>query len=365
MGTVIFGRPDLWWWAVGGVFAVIISLSWAVIAGRLWILKKGGRARLMSQGSRIPHVMRDAIWIFWYAAGVLGLAAAVLQPIGKGFSSVPIYDSAVVIVALDVSRSCLAEDVVNEQGMHISRCEFEKLILRGLAPHLKDDQIGVLIFAQSAIALEAMLLSGEEQIWLYDSLRFIDEFFIEYVMPQGSNIPAAVMKAIELSEKTAKKKIFLFLSDGENTEDPEETKQSFAEAKKSLDKFRAQGHTVAFIIGGIGNSEGAGAPMPRRGADGKIIGCYEDNEKKGPDGSSPCKLTRPDSRFMSGMAQLLGGTYIHIRDREDVVKDLVPLLASVHEVIGWKRQETVSDYSFWLVLAAFAIFLGSPLLRVP
>ncbi len=365
MDTVIFGRPDLWWWAVGGIFAVAISLSWTVIAGRLWIRKKGGRLRLIGQGSRIPHAMRDTAWVVWYTAGAGALGAALLQPIGKGFSPVPIYDSAVVIAALDVSRSCLAEDVVSEQGMPISRCEFEKVILRELAPHLKDDQVGMLIFAQSAIALEPMLLSGEEQMFLYNSLQFIDEFFIEYVIPQGSNIPAAVMKAIELSEKAAKKKIFLFLSDGENTEDPEETNQSFAEAKKLLDKFRAEGHTIAFIVGGVGNPEGAGALMPRRGADGKIIGCYEDDEKKGPDGSSSCKLTRPDPRFMSGMAQLFGGAYVHIRNREDVVQNLAPLLASAHEVIGWRQQETTSNYSFWFALAAFGIFLGSALLRVP
>ena len=58
-----FGRPDLLFWVIFGIFAVFLSLSSVVALNRFWIWKKGGRARLISQGSRIPPFWADLGWI--------------------------------------------------------------------------------------------------------------------------------------------------------------------------------------------------------------------------------------------------------------------------------------------------------------
>jgi len=362
---MIFGRPDWFWWSAAGTLLVFCALAWTLVAGRVWIRARGGREKLIRQGSRIPRLIRDLSWMSLYVAGMAALALALMQPLGKKYALSPVYDAAVVVFLLDVSRSCLAEDVMDEQGRAISRCTFEKLVVRQLAPHLKDDLVGMIIFAKSAIVLEPMLLAGDEQELLYSSLRFIDEYFIEYFMPQGSNIAAAIFKAIQLSEGTAKKKVFLFLSDGENTEDETKTRESFRLARISLEDFRAQGQKVVFLLAGVGNPEGAGAPMPRRGPDGKIIGCYEDMEAVEPGEDARCKLTRPDPQFLSGAAQFFDGAYIHLKRPADIEELLLPFLSSARDIIGWKQEEVTADYSFWLAIFAFAMFFIAPIFKVP
>lgn len=359
-----FGRWDLLGWVIASVAVVFVSLAITVLLNRYWIRNKGGRARLCAQGSRIPHLVTDFLWVLVWSAGVLMYGFALMEPKTTTEVRVPVLDNAVVVIALDRSRSCLAEDVIDSKTKKpISRCEFEDSIVLELAPHVEKDRLGILAFAQTAIALEPITLVGNEQRILYDSLRFFDPYFVEYIIPQGSNIAAAVSGALKFFDRGAQRNIFILLSDGENTERDAETEKALLDAKTLLDTFRAEGHAVSFILVGIGAVEGEGSPMPAWDYDEKI-GCYTDTGDIDSE-FKKCKLTRPNPEYLAAMARRFGGTYIHAKSREDVKTLLLPLLSSSRAIIGWKKEETMTDLSFYFVLAGFCLLFVSPLFRVP
>lgn len=146
-----------------------------------------------------------------------------------------------VIIALDVSKSMLAEDIKP------NRIEQARQFISRLINELKSDRIGLIIFAGNAY-LQMPITTDHAAARL-----FLKSITTDLVPTQGTAIGDAVRLAIESFEGDEKKyKTLVILSDGENHQG------EALDAIEEASEFGIVVHTV-----GIGSQKGAPIPIYR------------------------------------------------------------------------------------------------------
>jgi Ca-activated chloride channel family protein len=150
-----------------------------------------------------------------------------------------------MIIALDVSRSMLAEDIKP------NRLERAKQAITALVNRMQNDKIGMIIFAGAAYTQLPITTD-------YISAKmFLANINTEIVSKQGTAIASAIdlgSKSFTQDEKASK--VVVVISDGENHEG-----DAVGAAKKAAEK----GIKVYTI--GMGSTTGAPIPLSRRGGD--------------------------------------------------------------------------------------------------
>lgn len=143
-----WARPELVW----------VLGAWAFVALVVVALDRRGAGaldRLVSSALQSSLVARPARWRRTMRLGLLtvsgfAMAAALLQPqMGERFVATPRV-GAEIMIALDVSRSMLADDAAP------SRLERAKAEVRDLLAYLRDDHVGLIAFAGRASVLSPM-----------------------------------------------------------------------------------------------------------------------------------------------------------------------------------------------------------------
>jgi len=146
--AIHWARPDLVW---------VLGL-WAAVAIAAVLLERRGSGaldRLVASALQSALVARPAPWrratrlaLLVVAGGAM--ATALLQPqMGERFVATPRV-GAEIMIALDVSRSMLADDAAP------SRLERAKAEVRDLLAYLRDDHVGLIAFAGRASVLSPM-----------------------------------------------------------------------------------------------------------------------------------------------------------------------------------------------------------------
>lgn len=179
-----------------------------------------------------------------------------------------------IIIALDCSKSMLAEDISPTRLDRAKREVYDLLTL------LEGDRVGLAAFAGTAF-LQCPLTLDYESFYL-----FMKTLTPEYLPIGGSDLVAAVTAARDGFDETESEKAMILITDGENTgsEDPVKAAE---EAKEAGIKI--------FCIG-VGSAEGV--PVP----DG------EGGFRK--DASGGIVLTKLDEDTLKKMAVVTGGTYV-------------------------------------------------------
>ncbi|KAF0238437.1 MAG: hypothetical protein FD181_1087 [Prolixibacteraceae bacterium] len=157
-----------------------------------------------------------------------------------------------LIIALDVSNSMLAEDI------QPNRLERSKLAISRLVDELKDDKIGLIVFAGDAY-IQLPITSD------YNSAKlFLNSVNTQIVPKQGTAIGAAIslgMRSFTPGSKASK--AIIVISDGENHED-----DAISAAKSAVENGIVV-HTI-----GMGLPQGSPIPVLRNGA----MGYLKDNQ---------------------------------------------------------------------------------------
>ncbi|MBI4430932.1 MAG: VWA domain-containing protein [Candidatus Omnitrophica bacterium] len=180
-----------------------------------------------------------------------------------------------LIVALDVSKSMLAEDIKP------NRLEAAKREVKSLINLLRGDRIGIVSFSGSAFLQCPLTLD-------YGTAKlFLDYLDTDSVPKGGTDIGGAIRTAVKAYEGHEKKhRVLILMTDGEDLE--EDVMEAVEEAKK-------QG-VVIFPIG-IGKQEGA--PIPLTGERG------QKTFVKDPEGK--VVLSKLDPVLLQKIALLTGG----------------------------------------------------------
>lgn len=184
-----------------------------------------------------------------------------------------------VMIVLDVSNSMLAQDYSP------NRLERAKLAISRLSDKLKDDRLGLIVFAgQSFVQLPITTDYVSAKM-------FMSSISTESVPVQGTAIGEAINTAIRgFSAQSEKSRVIVVITDGENHED-----DPVAAAKQAAE----MGISVYTI--GVGSVEGQ--PIPYNGGlmkdrDGNIV------------------VTRLDENTLKEIASAGNGAYIHAGNDE-------------------------------------------------
>ena len=180
-----------------------------------------------------------------------------------------------IIIALDVSNSMLAEDI------RPNRLRKAKRAIARLLDNLKDDKIGLIVFAGDAYT-QVPITSD------YTATKmFLSTINTDFVPKQGTAIGEAIHLAMKsYSPDNDKKKVLIIITDGENHED---------NPVKAATEAKEKGILVYTI--GMGLSKGAPIPIKgssdyRKDRNGKVI------------------ITKLDEGTLVKVAQAGGGIYI-------------------------------------------------------
>jgi Ca-activated chloride channel family protein len=146
-----------------------------------------------------------------------------------------------LMIALDVSNSMLAEDI------RPSRLEKAKQAISRLLDNLKDDKIGLIVFAGDAY-IQVPITTD------YSATKmFLSTIKTDYIENQGTAIGSAIELGIRsFSSDNEKNKAIIIITDGENHED---------DPVKAAQEAKSKG----IIIHTIGMGLSQGAPIPVEG----------------------------------------------------------------------------------------------------
>lgn len=192
-------------------------------------------AELMPNVSHVrPHVK------FWIQITVIILMTVVLAQPQFGTKMEEVKRKGIeVMIALDVSNSMMAQDILP------NRLEKAKQVLAKLVDDMKNDKVGLIVFAGDAytqLPITADYISAK---------MFLSSITPQLVPRQGTAIGSAIDLAIKsFGKKSETKRAIILITDGENHED-----DAIGAAKLAV------GEGISVHVIGLGKPEGAPIPI--------------------------------------------------------------------------------------------------------
>lgn len=224
-------------------------------------LKRFGSLKLMHQLSPMASPRRKLVKFVLAELILTLLILIVARPqIGNKIANNTSREGIEVIMALDISNSMLATDVVP------SRLDKSKLMVEGLMNKFTKNKLGLIVFAGDAF-VQLPITSD------YVSAKmFLDNINPSLIGTQGTDIGKAINLAMHsFTPNTQTGKAIVVITDGEDNEGGAE-----AMAKQAQEKG------IKVFILGIGSTQGTTIPMPNgedlRDANGNIVKTHLNEE---------------------------------------------------------------------------------------
>lgn len=227
-----------------------------------------------------------------------------------------------VVIALDLSRSMLAEDVKP------SRLKKAKFFIRQVLEQLVNDRVGLVVFAGNAYMQMPLTVD-------YAAANlFMNTVNTNIVPTQGTAIGDAVKLGVEAFEEDQEQyKTMLVISDGENHS---------GDAKEAAETAKANDVIVHTI--GVGTSDGAPIPVQENGRKNFV------KNSKG-----EVVVSQMNDKILKAIAEKGGGAYIPLRNTQQAVQAFSNALDQMEKrKIDTKVYTDYSDH--------FQYFLGAALL---
>lgn len=227
-----------------------------------------------------------------------------------------------IMIVLDVSNSMLAEDYSP------NRLERAKLAISRLVDKLRDDRIGLIVFAGNSFVQLPITTD-------YVSAKmFLNSISTESVPVQGTAIGEAINTAMRsFSAQSEKSRAIVVITDGENHED-----DPVAVAKQA-----AELGARVFAIG-VGSPEGKPIPI-----DGELL--------KDKDGE--IVVTRLDEKVLQEVAQAGNGVYVRAGNSEfglnPIIDDIRKMDDEKYNSIVFEEFDEQFMYFLGIALSFFVI----------
>ncbi|MEO6917303.1 MAG: VWA domain-containing protein [Chitinophagaceae bacterium] len=299
---------------------VLLILFIALIRWKKTRLKKIGDPILAKSliSSYSPFLFALKFIFFMLAVGTLILGAANLQKPGK-MDNVR-RKGVDVMIALDVSKSMLAEDIKP------SRLERAKQLVTRLMDRMENDRIGLVLFAGRAyIQMPLTIDHGAAKMYISNARP-------DAVPSQGTVIAEALRVAnAAFNSKERKYKSIILISDGED-HDPQAL-----ELTKQLAENGVMINTV-----GVGSPEGV-----------PIIDKETNQIRKDAEGNAI--ITKLNEQELMALAKATSGIYVRLDDSNQAVDRLQAQLKSI-------EQKDLGDSAFIDYKSYFQFFLAAALL---
>ena len=273
---------------------------------------------LMPSWSGSKGWVRMILFSLAFAAFVIGLAR---PQIGAKLSEHKSH-GAEIVICLDVSNSMLAEDYSP------NRLDRAKLAISRLTDKLKEDRIGLIVFAGSSFVQLPVTTD-------YVSAKmFLGSIDTNSVPIQGTAMGDAIFTGIRsFSAQSEKSRVIIIISDGENHED-----DPVAAAKEAAE------NGIRVYTVGVGSSEGQ--PIPVEGGllkdkDGEIV------------------VTKLDEDMLRKVAKAGNGAYVHAGNDEfglnPIIDDIRRMEDEEFGSVVFEEYDEQYMYFFGIALALLVI----------
>ena len=302
------------------VFFVIQALVLKFRAKRL--RRFGDQAlveKLMPSYSKAKVWLRLSLFAIAFMFFILGISRPQMGAILKEHKT----RGAEVMVVLDVSNSMLAQDYSP------NRLERAKLAISRMVDKLRDDRIGLIVFAGNSFVQLPITTD-------YVSAKmFLSSISTESVPIQGTAMGEAISTALRsFSAQSDKSRAIIVITDGENNED-----DPVAAARQA-----AELGVRVFTIG-VGSPQGTMIPM----GDGQYL---EDRE------GNPV-VTRLDDKVLQDVAEAGKGLYVHAGNREfgldPIIEEISRMDDEEYNSIVFEEYDEL--YMYFLAVALFFLVL--------
>lgn len=298
----------------------LVILFFGLLRWKKMRLKKIGDPVLAKNliSSYSPVLFATKFVCFVIAVGALILGAANLQKPGK-MDNVQ-RKGVDVMIALDVSKSMLAEDIKP------NRLERAKQLVTRLMDKMDNDRIGLVLFAGRAyIQMPLTIDHGAARMYITNARP-------DAVPSQGTVIGEALrVSNSAFNSKERKFKSIILISDGED-HDPQALE---------LTKQLAQNGVMINTVG-VGSPEGV-----------PIIDRETNQTRKDPEGNAI--VTKLNEQELMELAKATSGIYVRLDDSNEAVDRLQKQLQSI-------EQKDLGDSAFIDYKSYFQFFLAAALL---
>ena len=315
----------------------LLHLLWvlALLAAMLtwyWVWRKNTLRHLGSKELEQRLLLGFSPVRFWlknalFATIVVLIVLAIANPRKMTRKAPPKQQSADILIALDVSRSMLANDIAP------NRLTQAKSFIQELIKKLRNERIGLLVFAGDAFP-QAPMTNDPEIL-----LMFVRNAAPDAVNDQGTDFEAAIQTASRMFPPDSDAgRALIIVTDGEN-----HTPDALSAAQKAHKEEALTIHTVA-----VGTAVGSTIPSPIGGVlkdyDGKIV------------------RTAVNESALRELAAAGGGSAFVLNDGA--------IMEKLEAAVGQLRKTTVESQSYiayqsyfqYLVLAALLLLIGEQLL---
>lgn len=318
-------------WLLAVLPLVFLSLLWADNRRREALARLGDPKlleRLSGAVSWRNRRWRSRLWI----TGLTCLIVALARPQWGSQVEVVEQEGVQVMVALDVSKSMLAQDLKPD------RLTRAKLEISDLMGKLNGDEIGLVLFSGASF-IQFPLTSD------YDTARsFLDHAGPDVISRPGTAIGDAIRTAVDgFDPQRNSQKIIVIMTDGEDHE-----ANALAAAEQA-----AEDEAIIYTIG-FGSAQGE--PIPEFDAGGQLTGYKKDE-------SGQIVLSRLDEITLQQIALTANGRYFRASadgsELDRLVEELDALVAEQFE----SRFEVRKIERFqWFLLAALLTLVVSEFL---
>ena len=274
------------------LFPFIVALSllviWRYYRQKKYVLK-------LAAPQHLPRLLRNfsltqkLIKTFLIIISVLLLQAALLGPQWGKKEEIVLQEGRDLMIALDVSRSMLAQDCLP------NRLSYAKKKIIELLHTLAADRVGLIIFSGEA-CVQCPLTSDHDAFAM-----FLEELDVETISSGRTALEAPIIKALDIFSQmpTKKSKLVALFTDGED----------FSFSLENL-KNRIQDLNLQISTIGIGTTQGA--PIPLFDASGKTSGHQRDEQ-------GAIVISRLNEATLQSLVSASGGVYIRTTaDAQDI-----------------------------------------------
>ena len=275
--------------------------------------------RLMPSWSRSRGWWQVSLFSLVFAFFVIGLSRPLIGAKLKEHET----KGAEVVIALDVSNSMLAQDYSP------NRLERAKLAIARIVDKLRDDRIGLVVFAGGAYVQLPVTTD-------YVSAKmFLNSISTESVPVQGTALGEAInTSARSFSAQSEKSRAIIVITDGENHEDDP------VGAAKNAAEMGIRVFTI-----GVGSPEGKPIPLKEGGLlkdrNGEIV------------------VTRLDEDILKQVAEVGGGAYVRAGNSEfglnPIIDEIRKMESEKFNSIVFEEYDEQYMYFFAIALAFFVL----------
>lgn len=283
----------------------------------------GNRAFVLRNFSLKRSSLKALLALF----GFLFIFTALLQPQWDKKDELIEQEGRDLFIALDVSRSMLAQDLSPD------RLSFAKAKIRALLAQLHCERVGLILFSGSTF-VQCPLTADYPAFYM-----FLDQVDAQTISGGTTAIDAAIKKALEVfnSMQAKKNKLLIILTDGED----------FSSNLASIKKEARQAGLTIFALG-IGTPQGA--PVPLINDEGKQVGHQLDAR-------GTVVISQLNEGILSALTADVGGVYLKAtEDNSDVQKLISYVQRFEKEKFSDKKIAALQERYNYFVGAAFVLF---------